>query len=386
MQRKNIIRVMLLLLVLLNSCTNKNADTIKVINIDMNSVNETDMNQLFSKIELVPLQTTEASLIANIRRMVFANEFIIISDNKNIISVFDRKGQFISNSKKRYGQGPEDYGILMGFTFNEFTKSIDLITPNYLISYDIYFNCINKSKLFTQAKISEKDRGLYFENIFALDKDKYLLLPTTISNDPHRIIFYSKNKQSDIDASYADQVISGLTQQVNNIQSYDDSSYSFSPNGFSYYLYTIDKKTLELKKKFKFDFGSHQVKKEDLKHLKGDREKADFLAFSSTSPLPLRTFFNKDFIVSQIKEGKRYSSYFNSGNRPNGLLMKNNLFEGNKRLPFFETLRNNVLYAQINITELDKFIDLKLIDENSLVLLKQLKPDDNPCIVKYYLK
>jgi len=387
MNIKCVILGILFFLVMLISCTNKKkADAIQVFNIDMNSVTELKGSNLFSKIELIPLQTTETSLISKVRRIVITDEFVIISDNKNVITVFDKKGQYISNSKSRYGQGPEDYGIMMGFTFNEFSKSIEILTPKHLMCYDIEFNFRTKTELPVEQKVSEKKKGQYFSSIFALDKEKFILLPTTVSNEPHRVLFYNSNKQEISEISYADQVVSGLTQQVDNIHHFNDSVFSFSPLAFTYCFYTIDKNALELKKKFRFDFGKLQIQTTDLKQFKSEKEKADYLAFSSISPLPLRTFFNENFVVSHIRREKQYYTYFIFKKTNSELLVKNNIFDGDSRLPLFETLRNNVLYANININELYKFIDIDLLDKKSFLLLKELKPDDNPCIVKYYLK
>lgn len=387
MYRCYFISCVITVIIVLGSCSKGTVDEIQIINIDMNSTVVLDNNKLISKIELIPLQTIDSSLLDNIRQMIFTDRYIIVSDNKSIVSVFDAKGKFISNSKKRYGLGPEEYSILMGFTFNKHNNNIEILTPNFLLSYDVKFNYIGRTELPIEEKVSDRKRGLRYESIFALNNKKYILLPTTVSSDPHSIIFFDANTNEVFkNMSYSDQVIAGLTQQVQNVNYYMDSVLSFSPNAFSYYYYTIDLKSHRLIKEFKLDFGNQSVTPEDLLSYKSEREKCDYLAFNSKYPLPLRTFFNSTKIVSIIRKDNDYYTFIKSATAPTEVLIKNKLNKGENQLPFFEALIENVLYAKISPNELEQYNLSEFLDEQGRLLLKSVKPDDNPLIVKYYLK
>jgi hypothetical protein len=387
MYRSYFFSCVITLIVVLGSCSKGKIDEIQTINIDVNSTVKLESCKVISKIEFIPLQTTDSSLLGNIRQMIFTDEYIIVSDNKSIISVFDEKGKFISNSKKRYGQGPEEYAILMGLSYNKYKNNIEILTPNYLLSYDVRFNYQGKTELPVQKKVSEQKRGQFFEGIYALINEKYILLPTTVSSDPYRIIFFDANTNEVIkEMAYADRVLAALTQQVQNINYFNDSVLSFSPHAFSYYYYTIDLKTYKLNKEFKLDFGNQSVKPEDLASYKSEREKCDYLAFNSKYPLPLRTFFNNNYIVSIIRKEKDYYTFIKSTKASTEIVIKNTLNIGQKQLPFFEALTDNVLYARINPNELEQFVFSDLLDEQGQLLLKNVNPEDNPLIVKYYLK
>jgi hypothetical protein len=387
MYRCYFISCVITFIIVLGSCSKRKVDEIQIINIDMNSTVMLENNKSISKIELIPLQTIDSSLLGNIRQMIFTDTYIIVSDNRSVVSVFDAKGKFISNSKKRYGHSPEEYSILMGFTFNKYNNNIEILTPNYLLSYDVKFNYQGRTVLPVEKKVSDQKRGLLFEGIFAIDNKKYILLPTTVSSDPHSIIFFDANTNEVFKkSSYSDQVIAGLTQQVQNIDYYKDSVLSFSPNAFSYYYYTIDLKTLRLKKEFKLDFGKQSVEPEDLVSYKSEREKCDYLAFNSKYPLPLRTFFNSTKIVSIIRKENDYFTFIKSATASTEVLIKNKLNEGENQLPIFEALIENVLYAKISPNELEQYNLSKFLDEQGRLLLKSVKPEDNPLIIKYYLK
>jgi hypothetical protein len=387
MYKRYFLSSVLLLSLMLCSCTKERVDKVPTVSIDISSARELESSILFSKIELIPLETTDSSLVSTIRQMIFTDEFIIMSDNKNIISVFDKKGNFISNSKKRYGQGPEDYGILMGMSLNNHINNVEVLTPNYLMSYDIHFNFKAKSKLPVNIKTSPQKGGQYFGGLFALVKDKYMLLPTTVSNDPYRIVVFDAKKNKIVkEISYADQVVAALTQQVQNINYYNDSILSFSPNAFSYFYYTLDLKTLNLKKQFKLDFGIEHVMPKDLMQFKTEREKCDYLAFDSKFPLPLRTFFNDKYIITLIRKESEYFTYIKQIKTSMDFLIKNKLEKGQRQMPFFEGLIDNILYAKINPDELEKFVDPDLLDKQGRMIFENKDMEDNPVIVKYYLK
>lgn len=64
-------------------------------------------------VEYVPLETTEASLLSSISKIIFRNNCFYVLDKKSGgVYVFDRKGTFLSSIVKP-GEGPEEYIELM---------------------------------------------------------------------------------------------------------------------------------------------------------------------------------------------------------------------------------------------------------------------------------
>jgi hypothetical protein len=206
----------------------------------MDDAEDTGQNLCFSKIELIPLETDEESIIGNERDVIITDQFYIISDHLNIISIFDKKGNFISNSKKKLGAGPEEYHTFMGVSYNSISNSIDIFTPYYLIAYDINFNYLNKVKLPAKPKASEKELSHFFYSSYAINDNESIILPTMVSENPHRIVIYNtKEEKVTKEISYDDDIIAGISSQLINLFPANDSLIYFSPQAFSYVHYTI---------------------------------------------------------------------------------------------------------------------------------------------------
>lgn len=357
------------------------------VKIDMNKViNNENYHEIFSKIEIVPLETTDTSLIAGKRRFIMTDDYFIVQDNQPVISVYDKAGNFISNSSKRHGQGPEDYGILMGMAYNEITQRIDILTPYKLMSYNFNFRCEEKADLPTHVGTAQHT-SFFFSELFAIEKDKYILLPTPVSKDPYGIILYDSKKGEIIrEISYEEDVISGLTQQELNIDYLDEHNLSFSPFALTYFLYTINLENFSIKKKYKLDFGNKAVTANDLKGFKTKKEGVDYLVFESKYPLPLRNFFNQKYIVSIIRySSNEYHTFIKQIETNRDYLIKNKHLNGKTNIPIFNGLKNNILYSIVTPEELKKF-DTTLLSDKDKMLIENIAEDDNPVAIKYYLK
>jgi hypothetical protein len=353
----------------------------------MNTViNNDDYHEIFSKIEIVPLQTTDTTLIGVIRQFIMTDDYFIVQDNQAIISVFDKAGNFISNSSECHGQGPEDYSILMGMAYNENTRCVDILTPYNLISYNLNFQFERKAGLPAYAK-TDRHSGLFFYELFATGKDKYMLFPTTISKDAHKIVFYDSKEEKIIkEISYEEDVISALTQQVQNISYLDERNLSFSPFALTYFLYTIDLEDFSIEKKYKLDFGNSSVTAKDLERFNNEKEKVDYLAFESKNPLPLRNFFNRKYLVSIIRYSNEYYTFVKQLETDRDYLIKNSHLNEKINIPAFNGLKNDILYSIVTPVELKKYLDTTLLSDKDKLLSENIAEDDNPVVVKYYLQ
>ncbi|MDR1339660.1 MAG: hypothetical protein LBK58_06380, partial [Prevotellaceae bacterium] len=301
-----------------------------------------------------------------------------------VVSIFDENGNFISNSGNKMGGGPHDYYTFMGFSYNHILNGIDILTPYHLINYDLNFNFINKTNLPAWPKTSEKKLSQFFASSYAVNENESIILPATASENPFRIIIYNTEEERIVkEMDYSDDIVAGINAQITNLYPLNDSLICFSPQALSYVHYIIHKKTLSLEKTFKIDFGKQNIKPSDLNKYETDKEKNDYLFLESEAPLPLRTFFNNEYIVSTIKIKNEYYTYLNL-RKTNTVYLFNN--RGKHKTPVFDCLNNNILYAAIQPYELKDYVDLSLLDEKSKKIIENTGDDDNPVIVKYYLK
>ena len=86
-----------------------------IITVNLDERDEISTKDLFSEIQLIPLETTPESLIRNITQIKFFEDRYYIHDySRSQIFVFDREGhfQFALNEK---GNGPGEYLNLTDF-------------------------------------------------------------------------------------------------------------------------------------------------------------------------------------------------------------------------------------------------------------------------------
>jgi len=63
-----------------------------------------------------------------------------------------------------------------------------------------------------------------------------------------------------------------------------------------------------------------------------------------------------------------------------------NKYSDNLKAPQYFTIEDNVLFAIIQPYELSKYVDIKLLNKNDKKVFDTILEDDNPVIVKYFLK
>ena len=122
-----------LLLILIYGCSSKNPkldDGVERISVDVHNVSQ-DASLFIDKIELVPLETNDSSLLHKYGKVMYDKETDVyaVYTREQVIFTFSGNGAFISNSKKMQGQGPNEYYMVVDMKFNPYLKGIDLLNP-----------------------------------------------------------------------------------------------------------------------------------------------------------------------------------------------------------------------------------------------------------------
>lgn len=113
-----------LLLVMVYSCSldkQKAASGIERIPVDVHNISK-DASSFIDKIEIVPLATNDSSLLHKYTKVIYNKEMDIytICTRDQVIFTFSGNGDFISNSKKVQGQGPNEYYMALDMKFNPY--------------------------------------------------------------------------------------------------------------------------------------------------------------------------------------------------------------------------------------------------------------------------
>jgi hypothetical protein len=368
----------------------KNLD-IEKISIDTGKKAVTDMSEFIEKIEIVPLQTDTDCLLSAYRDMVYCKELdmFIITDMRLTVFLFAGDGTFVANSESVKGRGPGEYMTIVDVGYNPFSKAIELLDPSGAIyRYDTSFHFIDKLSL------DQKD--LVFRKFMPLSENQYILIPL---DDP-LLYFCDYDKKAILTPpiDYAEDFLSGVSMVYNPFFQVAGNLY-YSPHGLDYYMYHLDAGQKTLTPAMKLDFGSREVKKKDLEAMFGswqpknqkdktvDRQilmkTGEYLIQSKTYPLPLIKFFNEKYVyIYLLVDMKRNNFIYNRETKQSFLQTDDSPF----KLCYCLVLDDNVLMGLAPIDEYKEYLDKQYLTPESVQKMNELKEDDNPVIIKYYLR
>ena len=189
MSQTTLLRTLLFIfIVAVHSCTpkveNKNENTIYV---DLEKADKVSLWDIFSHIELIPLETNEESLIKGIRKLVhYDNNYYIFDNEKTEILIFDSNGKYLNKISDR-GEGPDEYRHINDFEIDKSNSKLLVLAPfkNSMFEYDLKGNFTNKYKL-------PDIRGAY-GSFFSLNTDT-IVYSTFDENNLIKLYSKSENK------------------------------------------------------------------------------------------------------------------------------------------------------------------------------------------------
>lgn len=123
---------LLLLISIILACTScnspvKSKDKSLVFNVDLRTKTQ-PFDKVFSKAEVIPLETTDSSLIVWMNRVFPTNEKIYIHDEwVHKLYVFDSIGNYL-HRVSRYGQGANEYISMYDCTIDEDNDNIHILS------------------------------------------------------------------------------------------------------------------------------------------------------------------------------------------------------------------------------------------------------------------
>lgn len=359
-----------------NNVKNENCTNIPTVTINLDNIYEPKFKEIFSSIEICPLET-DKSLIGNLFRrkkaLYIPNKFYVIIDDDYIIHLFNKKGEFISNSSKCIGQGPREYYILQDVAFNNINNTLDILDPfGNITSYSESFEFESRNKINVQTK----DR---FRKLFPIDNSQYILLDDT---ERGSFILYDIKKEEKIKKITYPGLIAEMSANSTPFNSYNNELF-FIPPEVNDFIFVYDKEKKEIIPNLLIDGGVKSINKSDLDNLRSVEERSTFMFRDSHKFSPVNRLYNKKYIISTyVKQTKLFVNICNTETYNNiTLKMDENL---NPNLPEFFAIENDVVFAIVHPMDLEKFIDMDLVlNEN---ILQTIKEDDNPCIIKYRIR
>lgn len=383
---------LVLLLTIIYGCTpSKQNLTVEIetipVTVDNVSVN---ISSFIEKIEIIPLETSDSSLTQIGKKVIYNKEMDMyaIYTRDQIVFTFTGDGHFIANSKKMQGQGPQEYNMALDIKFNSDLNGVELLNPYGLIyTYSPDFNLISKKKVKSEFVLNK---------FMALSSTSHVFTHPTLWAGEE--VFFAN-----LDTEVTKRVRYSGTISLNSMDRECfhkvGNSFYFIPPGINYYFYRIDEQEMKLTPVMYLDFGDAEIKDENLpgraieERVGSDKERkkqADEVdkrwnaVRESDYIYPLIKFFSDEYVYIYIVQGDK---------RPGNTFVFNRntkesfLTEGKKTIPppCFAIV-DNVLMSICEPEEVSGYVDTRLMSSENIDKMTQLKEDDNPVILKYYLK
>jgi hypothetical protein len=146
--------VVLFIFITCTARTERDLDSsIKKISIDITQNKILKLSDFADSIEIIPLETTDQNLIAEIRRIIVHNERYYIRSTRGWqdgkLFVFDKQGKFLFRIGTK-GQGPGQYIDFRDFAITN--DQVKLISYGKILNYGLDGTYINEKKLDIVAK------------------------------------------------------------------------------------------------------------------------------------------------------------------------------------------------------------------------------------------
>lgn len=127
-------KVLGIFIMLLFACTSRDKNEIPTLSVDLHS-SDVSFEDLFSKIEIIPLETSDSCLLVDVEKIVHVDSLLYVFDSRRpALYVFDEKGAFVRQIS-RWGDGPGDHLLISDFMVDKNQQTIGLLSPNGYMTY-----------------------------------------------------------------------------------------------------------------------------------------------------------------------------------------------------------------------------------------------------------
>lgn len=283
------------------------------------------------------------------------------------------------------GQGPGEFAILMGYAINPHDNTLEILTPNRFLKYDLEFTLLKSTPLPTKIG---KD-GLLFNRIYDLSDSTHLLLPTPTSNSPNRVFHYnsSSTEMSEL-YSFDYAIICDQTMQTScfSIASESDGKLWFTPPAFTGCVFGFDCATQTFTKEIRFNLHSNFINQSDLASLGATKEQQSGRIFSLSKEIPLCTFMSSAYIFLLSTTGPSlHDMKYYVLSKHDGACAVIDIYQNEvQSFPFIYYIDNEYAYAVMEKDILEDYSNLLMTDSN-ITTLAQIAPE-TLVLLKYRIK
>ena len=375
------------LMIFLLSCTPSSSDEgYPVLKVSLEDTN-TSLYDIFEKIEIIPLETADSSLLKGIQKVkYFDSKYYVLDGEMSRILFFDDNGKFINKIDAK-GNGPGEYQDINDFNIDETSRQIEILATIDILNYDLNGTYINK---FTTPPSNWQHR-----NIEHLDEQNYVLYCSATPGDPILKIA-PKDESKEVKNLYYE------TFYLNSF--YRSRAFNRDKKGNLYFtlpflneVFRVTPDSLEIA--YVWDFGS---KNNNISKLKSENiGETDYKIFEQEALGHLKMFRSGSHsdifysLASQCQTDSYYYTILRFGTRdskPKHIFYKKNtgeyfLFEKTSEgldigSPLIVT--NDYMIAELDYEKKEAFA--KILTGKNKEIIDNSNEDDNSFLIKYIFK
>ena len=359
-------------LVFCTGCEQKVREAKYVRHFNLDKFAKMNLSDFIDSISLVPLATSDSSLIKKVVRLSVVHNRFYINDNMVKLLVFDRDGKLVSSSEQVHGYGPEEYTGCIDF---------DVLPNGNIEIYDVLRYKIREyDSTWTVKKVRDFPKALLpVSDVSKISGD------LCVFEDDISLKFYSLER-GEIQKTLSLVIPKGMSAVASNagVQKMVGNIY-YSSRKPENVLYRINIETLDLEPYYLFDFGEKNFEMSDLpidqdlsfyQNYVMDRSDKAFVVDKLVTDNWQLCFviYNRKMCVALYDERTgRPMVYYNQA-REKGQLMIPHLCQ------------DNMLYYVCEPQQLEYVIDKGLMSSEDREKMNKISEDDNPVVVCYKLK
>lgn len=360
----------------LTTCSPEKEFIHNIIPIDIDNKNkDVSFYDLFKSVDVVYLETNEDCLISQVTKTIYADSIYYIFDRlQRGVFAFSNRGEFLFKIQ-RIGRGPGEFLNIVDFELNNFTQSIDLLTPfGEVLKYDR-----ESGKFISSYHLPESVRAVHFFK--SISQDTVVFYQKFEKN---KLLFYSLQEQMIIDEQ---------RELPYFVSRYLPSAFNWDPfhlvNGklrlfetFSNTIYVLDKG--ELVPEVSWDFGSYNF---DYRSFEVDLDREYYENYLENYSLihVFSTYLENDsLIITQFFFNNSFYSliYF----KKNGEYLVMDTFKEGIQFPTYPLFNENGLFSIAQTWHLKALLPEEILSLYEISIPEEISKENNPIILQYTLK
>jgi hypothetical protein len=347
----------------------------KSIPVNLESNKDVSLFDLFSKVEIIPIETNDPSLISHVDKLIVSNDTLFILDSQMAkLLAFDGQGKYLYQIGNK-GKGPGEYTMASDFDVHGNTITLLSAIENKLFLYDKQGNFITSHRLPTI-----KGACIHVKN---LNNDTVALWTHDYDN---RLKFYSKS---------AEKIIKELIEETDNVFT------NLGSEVFAYesYLFLVhDNRVftmndhLEVEEAYRWDFGKLNNTPKMIENAPVVKSRDDFRniidrlrSSEIVNYYFIRAGGNARYTYTKLNRENRHLNIFHDKSTKKVYLFEQTT-EKVKLFPLFWTNDYLIGFIPDIISDINITIPDEILDSDNIQKKNVITEDDNPVLIKYFFK